>query len=141
MPRKRFRIVLEAIESPDDPPPPVRLRMLLKKALRAFGLRCVRAEEIPQPPLQITPEESRLPPVRDSQSQETPIMPPLTTAEIVAAVAEMRRLQKAYFRGRRELLEQCKLRERAVDEIIKRFEESQRPTEPSLFGPDLGGEG
>ena len=39
-----FRLVLRP--RPGGPPPIIRLRRLLKAALRAFGLRCLRVEEI-----------------------------------------------------------------------------------------------
>lgn len=46
--RPRYLVELEAL--PDDlAPAAVRLRRLLKVALRAFRLRCVRAEEAPGP--------------------------------------------------------------------------------------------
>jgi hypothetical protein len=41
----RYRVELRAV-GPDDVPVVVRLRRLLKVALRAFGLRAVRVEQV-----------------------------------------------------------------------------------------------
>lgn len=41
---RRYQLVLEP--EPSSIPPILRLRKLLKLALRAFGLKCVSAEEI-----------------------------------------------------------------------------------------------
>jgi hypothetical protein len=40
-----YRLILRAL--PDDVPASVRFRRLLKLALRSFGMRCVRFEELP----------------------------------------------------------------------------------------------
>jgi hypothetical protein len=40
----KYRLTLLALS--DEAPPAVRLRMLLKRALRAYRLRCVKVEEI-----------------------------------------------------------------------------------------------
>lgn len=44
--RERFVIELHDIGKPDDSPAVVRLRLLLKHALRVLGLRCVDAREV-----------------------------------------------------------------------------------------------
>jgi hypothetical protein len=50
-PQPTFRLVLRAV--PGGGPVEVRLRSLLKVALRAFGFRCVKVEEVPvEPPAQ-----------------------------------------------------------------------------------------
>jgi hypothetical protein len=46
-PRPCFQLVLEALESSN--PVSVRLRLLLKTALRTFRLRCISCEEIQAP--------------------------------------------------------------------------------------------
>jgi hypothetical protein len=40
----KYRLTLLALK--DEAPPAVRLRMLLKRALRAYRLRCLQVEEI-----------------------------------------------------------------------------------------------
>lgn len=44
-PRERYRIEVEAL--PSGVPATVRMKRWLKIALRAFGLKCLRCEEIP----------------------------------------------------------------------------------------------
>jgi hypothetical protein len=61
---ERFEVVLEA--APSDVPPAVRLRGLLKLALRAFGLRCTSCRDVtpapaPPPPAYPPPGEMGLP--------------------------------------------------------------------------------
>jgi hypothetical protein len=46
-PPERFLVELTAL--PDDVPPVVRLRKFLKRALRAYRLRCVRVESVKEP--------------------------------------------------------------------------------------------
>ena len=50
--------------------------------------------------------------------------------EFIAAVKEMRALQKEYFRTRsKEVLRKCTALERQVDELVKKYENPQK----SLF--------
>ena len=44
-PRERFRLLVEII--PDDVPASVMLKKFLKRALRAFGVKCISAEAVP----------------------------------------------------------------------------------------------
>lgn len=44
----RYRMILRALDG-DKRPPEIRLRQLLKVALRAFHLRCDRVELVPRP--------------------------------------------------------------------------------------------
>ncbi len=44
----RYRMILRALPG-DSRPPEIRLRRLLKIALRAFRLRCDRVELVPRP--------------------------------------------------------------------------------------------
>jgi hypothetical protein len=46
-PRRRFQLDLRDAGEPDDAPVAIRLRHFLKAALRAWGLRCTRAVELP----------------------------------------------------------------------------------------------
>lgn len=46
MRRPRFALVLEALPSPHDVPPDVRLRHLLKRALRDWQLKCLEIVEL-----------------------------------------------------------------------------------------------
>jgi hypothetical protein len=41
-----FCLILRPLQTGEQPPPIVRLRRLLKRLLRAYGLRCVRVEPI-----------------------------------------------------------------------------------------------
>ena len=43
-PKPTYRLVIEALPNTIDPT--IRLRSLLKTALRRFGFRCVRVEEV-----------------------------------------------------------------------------------------------
>jgi hypothetical protein len=39
--RERWTLTFEPVPDPQAPPAPIRIRHLLKRALRSFGLRCV----------------------------------------------------------------------------------------------------
>jgi hypothetical protein len=45
-PRPRYRIDLEALPAESGLPPEIRLRAILKIALRGFRLKCLRVEEL-----------------------------------------------------------------------------------------------
>jgi len=47
--RPRYLLVLEPSPGGDSAPPIIRLRRLLKAALRVYSLRCVEARELPAP--------------------------------------------------------------------------------------------
>jgi hypothetical protein len=51
----RFALTLQAVPGWGDVPVIIRLRKFLKAALRAWGLRCIRCEEIPAEPAAPTP--------------------------------------------------------------------------------------
>jgi hypothetical protein len=48
-PRPDFRITIRDLAPPGDATTDVRLRRMLKAALRWFGFRCVKVEEVPAP--------------------------------------------------------------------------------------------
>jgi hypothetical protein len=48
-PRPDFRITVRDLAPPGDVTTDVRLRRMLKAALRWFGFRCVKVEEVPRP--------------------------------------------------------------------------------------------
>jgi hypothetical protein len=51
--RVRYTIVLEPLPPPadgDEVPPIIRIRHMLKAALRCWRLRCTSIEEVPAPP-------------------------------------------------------------------------------------------
>jgi len=75
-PRERFVLTLESL--PEKVPSEVRLRRLLKLALRAFGLRCVRVEPenvVAAPPAQKPRPSPPAPPV--PRSGRVPSRPPV----------------------------------------------------------------
>ena len=53
----RYLILLES--TPGDAPPIIRLRHLLKAALRQYGLRCAEAEEVPEEPIEPVTRHAR----------------------------------------------------------------------------------
>jgi hypothetical protein len=48
-PRPDFRLTIRDLAPPGDATTDVRLRRMLKAALRWFGFRCVKVEELPAP--------------------------------------------------------------------------------------------
>lgn len=70
---ERFFLTFEARDNGDGPPPAVRVRRLLKAALRQFGLRCVDLRDFPPDPVA---RENRGPrPVKAPRPTETPPKP------------------------------------------------------------------